>query len=220
MKNIFKIGAACAFGMSSFILVSGTPVKAAACVDNFLGLLSGNSPCTDSQGYEFSFIGSTGFNTTPTLGVGDQFAFQSSFGNFQYSLQAATAYTTTPGTYSISYKVKAPTGKLLSQLTSGLQSSDNTATGTWTIEGTQGKAETTLTAPLTATGGVYNYAPKLSEDTFTATLVVTSGNISTVGSMLKPAPIPSEVPGPLPIIGAGAAFGFSRKIRRRIQASA
>ncbi|MCX5955057.1 MAG: hypothetical protein NTW51_01305 [Cyanobacteria bacterium] len=220
MKNIFKIGAACALGMSSFILASGTPVKAAACVDNLLGLLSTNNPCTDSQGYEFTFINSTGFNTSTTLGVGDQFAFQSAFGNFQYSLQAATAYTTTPGTYTLSYKVKAPTGKLLSQLTSGLQSTDNTASGSWTIVGTQGQAQTTLAAPLTATGGVYNYAPKLSEDTFTATLVVNSGNISTVGSMLKSAPKLSEVPGPLPIIGAGAAFGFSRKIRRRIQASA
>jgi hypothetical protein len=27
----------------------------------------------------------------------------------------------------------------------------------------------------------------------------------------------SKVPGPLPLLGAGAAFGFSRRIRRRIQ---
>ena len=30
----------------------------------------------------------------------------------------------------------------------------------------------------------------------------------------------SPVPGPLPILGVGAAFGWSRKIRRRIKASA
>ena len=30
----------------------------------------------------------------------------------------------------------------------------------------------------------------------------------------------SAVPGPLPILGAGAAFGFSRKLRSRIKASA
>jgi hypothetical protein len=29
----------------------------------------------------------------------------------------------------------------------------------------------------------------------------------------------AEVPGPLPVLGAGAAFGFSRKLRRRISAS-
>ena len=28
-----------------------------------------------------------------------------------------------------------------------------------------------------------------------------------------------QVPGPLPILGAGTAFGFSRKLRRRIKAA-
>lgn len=27
----------------------------------------------------------------------------------------------------------------------------------------------------------------------------------------------NPVPGPLPVLGAGAAFGFSRRLRRRIQ---
>jgi hypothetical protein len=31
--------------------------------------------------------------------------------------------------------------------------------------------------------------------------------------------INNPVPGPLPILGAGAAFGFSRRLRRRINAS-
>lgn len=31
---------------------------------------------------------------------------------------------------------------------------------------------------------------------------------------------PDAVPGPLPILGAGAAFGFSRKLRRRVQQAA
>jgi hypothetical protein len=34
------------------------------------------------------------------------------------------------------------------------------------------------------------------------------------------APIPAGVPAPLPLIGAGAAFGFSRRLRRRIKTSA
>jgi hypothetical protein len=33
------------------------------------------------------------------------------------------------------------------------------------------------------------------------------------------APSPEHVPGPLPVLGAGAAFGFSRRLRRRISAS-
>jgi hypothetical protein len=31
---------------------------------------------------------------------------------------------------------------------------------------------------------------------------------------------PSEVPGPLPLLGAGAAFGFSRKLRNRVKLAA
>ena len=33
-------------------------------------------------------------------------------------------------------------------------------------------------------------------------------------------PLPTSVPGPLPIFGAAAAFGFSRKLRKRIKSSA
>lgn len=32
--------------------------------------------------------------------------------------------------------------------------------------------------------------------------------------------LPAATPGPLPLLGAGAAFGFSRKLRRRIQSTA
>jgi hypothetical protein len=31
---------------------------------------------------------------------------------------------------------------------------------------------------------------------------------------------PTSVPGPLPIVGAAAAFSFSRKLRNRLRASA
>lgn len=38
-------------------------------------------------------------------------------------------------------------------------------------------------------------------------------------SSLEPAPA-SSVPGPLPLLGAGAAFGWSRRLRRRVMSSA
>jgi len=49
---------------------------------------------------------------------------------------------------------------------------------------------------------------------FTGTVSVTSGRIDTITDSLN------QTPGPLPILGAGAAFGFSRKLRNRIKASA
>jgi hypothetical protein len=67
------------------------------------------------------------------------------------------------------------------------------------------------------------------------TPLVTSTKVSTVFSSTAPGtitsfkveftpgapvPPPSLVPGPLPLLGAGAAFGFSRRLRRRINTSA
>lgn len=45
-----------------------------------------------------------------------------------------------------------------------------------------------------------------------------SGDPATIGA--AGGNFTSKVPGPLPILGAGAAFGFSRKLRNRIKASA
>jgi hypothetical protein len=47
-----------------------------------------------------------------------------------------------------------------------------------------------------------------------------SGNIGNFVITLTPgSPVANNVPGPLPILGAGAAFGFSRRMRRRINTS-
>jgi hypothetical protein len=46
------------------------------------------------------------------------------------------------------------------------------------------------------------------------------GNIGNFVVTLTPgSPVANNVPGPLPILGAGAAFGFSRRMRRRINTS-
>ena len=59
---------------------------------------------------------------------------------------------------------------------------------------------------------------------FTNTLVVTAGGATVLDNTLVQEGVgggdPEEVPGPLPLLGAGAAFGFSRRIRNRIKAAA
>jgi hypothetical protein len=45
----------------------------------------------------------------------------------------------------------------------------------------------------------------------------TSGGLSIAQQSDPP---PSAVPGPLPLFGAASAFGFSRKLRRRLRAAA
>ncbi len=52
--------------------------------------------------------------------------------------------------------------------------------------------------------------------------VVNEGNVSIVNRMVGygvASVTENEVPGPLPILGVGAAFGYSRKLRKRIKSS-
>jgi len=55
-------------------------------------------------------------------------------------------------------------------------------------------------------------------DTYTST----NGNsqITGITNSFTTAPQTSKVPGPLPLLGAGAAFGFSRKLRNRVKLAA
>ena len=68
----------------------------------------------------------------------------------------------------------------------------------------------------------YNYpTPSLRSETFTASMSVTSGQMNQFStSTLWEPPVTTPTPGPLPLLGAGAAFGFSRKLRSRIKLSA
>jgi hypothetical protein len=43
---------------------------------------------------------------------------------------------------------------------------------------------------------------------------------ATFGGGVSIAQLPQPVPGPLPLLGAASAFGFSRKLRRRLRAAA
>jgi hypothetical protein len=58
---------------------------------------------------------------------------------------------------------------------------------------------------LPANSNVYDYSFQTNE----------SGTYAT--ATLAPPPPPAGVPGPLPLFGAAAAFGLSRRLRRRIQ---
>jgi hypothetical protein len=89
------------------------------------------------------------------------------------------------------------------------------------VNGANGIAGSTFATP-TANNGNKVYSPKIASDSFTSTLTVTNGVIQSVTSTVNvvDAPTPSEVPGPLPLLGAGAAFGFSRQLRQRVKLAA
>jgi hypothetical protein len=85
------------------------------------------------------------------------------------------------------------------------------------LVGSDGNAQSTVT-DSSAIGGEQTYVTPLSSDTFTATLNVTGGQIQNITTNYEADAI-APVPGPLPILGAGAAFGLSRKLRQRIKAA-
>lgn len=102
------------------------------------------------------------------------------------------------------------------------------------------------TTSALAVAGLQNYfssTPTISS--YFASWIITSTNPNAFGNVTPPSPIPGTVPvpqpgtlsgqvfleytyttpdvtvpGPLPILGAGAAFGFSRKLRKRIRSTA
>ncbi len=207
---------------SKLALVAGLPLvlvatlgsgsaKAAACVDGSLTSLLSVS-CTTSEGFIFKL------NSFSSFGGADAFSFTSAgSGTFQYSLQGASAYTLTGNPYSIVYELTAPSGNLLKAFTTGGATSLDPSSATWVIAASPGPTASGTIAFTGQANGSATFSPQINFSTFTATLNVTTGNVSAVTSLVSS---DAPVPGPLPILGAGAAFGFSRKLRRRINQAA
>ncbi|MDM7954171.1 MAG: hypothetical protein QUV07_13285 [Cyanobium sp. CZS 25K] len=131
-----------------------------------------------------------------------------------------------PGIYSFSYKMEiipAAIGFREFALISASGSS-SALPGPNNFSVTLSAALPNAAGPVTAVfpGGpnpspTATFAPGVTEAIFTSTITVTGGVAQTFTNDLTQRIIGDPVPGPLPILGAGAAFGFSRKLRRRIK---
>jgi hypothetical protein len=96
-----------------------------------------------------------------------------------------------------------------------------TPTGTLTVNASAASTPAGLASANVNGGlGVEMYsASNITSDTFALNLNVTGGQVETVTTTLiqqQNIP-PATVPGPLPVLGAGAAFAFSRRLRNRIK---
>ena len=124
------------------------------------------------------------------------------------------------GNYTFNYKVAINTGtQEFASYNSGI-TSPNPNIGSYSITGTGTPPTVTAILP-SAQSPSSNYGPGVKMDTFFTTLIVDPGSyVTQINTTLRQRDMISEVPGPLPLLGAGAAFGFSRRIRSRIKASA
>jgi len=171
------------------------------------------TPCDTADQFTFTLV------PTPTFLPNDTLSVTSTATSFTLGLLSNATWG--PGTYAFKYSITAPPGKLLSNYSSSLTSSVSSTpggdVGAWDVNGANGIAGSTFSTP-TGSNGNKVYSPKISSDTFTSTLTVTKGVIQSVTSTVNVVDAPrSKVPGPLPLLGAGAAFGFSRRLRQRVK---
>jgi len=72
---------------------------------------------------------------------------------------------------------------------------------------------------LSTSGTVSASVPVLPSSPYFIKDVYSGSGINSFQNTVQTAAAPAAAPGPLPILGAGAAFRFSRKLRARVKAS-
>jgi len=219
VKRSLLLGIAAAAAATSPIFFQA-PAQAAACptTPNSLTFwLALSYPCTTPNNFEFTLASAPGFVGFDSLTISDTSS------SFTYSLTGDNPWST--GGRTLNYSITAPTGRKFNNFTSGLTSSIGSGAGadagSWAVDETaqSGNATGNFSTP-TGTNGNYVYSPKITGDTFAGALTVTSGFIQSVNSTINLEPDTVTTPAPLPLLGAGAAFGFSRKLRKRIKIAA
>ena len=191
--------------------------------------LAGTAHALDYTGSSMNFGPFQGLGLTDTWTVGDLqltgFAFDptstfSGLGAFPevqlaqvgdiYNFVFDPDSTATLGSGSLTYTVKALNGKILGSAETGWVGVNGIPTGTLSLsDGTN-----TVTAYSNASPSV----PPLALSGYTVDLTTTwdASGTSTFTTLQNNIAL---VPAPLPILGALAAFGWSRKLRRRVRAA-
>lgn len=216
VRNLHKIFLPALAGAG--VMGAATPSQAALCntytTIGDLAAASGAS-CTLSSGWTFTY------NPTTTLPLTTLFTFSGSASLTTLSLQGdPTPFT--PGTYNYNFTLSAPPTRNLTNYSASLTSSvSGSDAGTWgiTSAATGQQALGTYSSPNGVTANKpYNNTTTYS-DIFTGVLTVSGGQITQFTSSFSTAAPPAATPGPLPLLGASAAFAYSRRIRRRVLAA-
>jgi len=216
MKNAFKFGTSFLIATGIFGFAGSAPANAAACPAGSVEFqtLTLSFTCTQG-GFTFTLNSKGAFNPMDAISFSNPASDQ-----FNYTVQANTPWN--GGPYVLGYSVTAPTGQLLSMHTASLSSATIPKTsGNFAINSASGNTTATLTNN-NAIAGDATYATNVATENYTGTLTYTSGlGIQSIQSSYVTVPASTNgVPAPLPLLGAGAAFGFSRKLRRRIKLAA
>jgi len=196
-------------------IIAGGSAQAATSSCSLASLNTCNITLDNVQYSDFSFSGFTASNDD----VFNLEGYLSGAGAASLSF-SPNRVASTSGTFS--YKATLLSGLTFNEAQSNLTGS--------TLGG--GSRTTTLTSPgltgpaTTMSGSSVDvpFNPGLTSQTFTQTFnfsfAMAPDNLSAVGGSFNAIPASTPVPGPLPLMGAAAAFGFSRKLRARIRSAA
>jgi hypothetical protein len=219
MIKPLRFGATLLLTAGTFAVAGAAPVKAAACPGgstSFSVLPVPPAFTCEQGGFSITLNSRTGFADA------DGISFSNPLGAPAVTYTVNSNLDWTVGTYSLNYTITAPTAKLLSTFTNNSTTSDPAAANTWTVV-SQTSPQQTGTSTMLGGNGVLAFStltPNLFSETFIGTLNVTAGGVQSVNFRVNTSDPSSAVPGPLPVLGAAAAFGFSRKVRNRIKAAA
>ncbi len=184
-----------------------------------------NFTCTIDDKTYSNFTYSSVFNVSrqPTSGIdpSDQFAF-STIGlaglTHNLNVQSANSYMNT--VVSLAYTVTRVVPPNLFKRFSGNITGDNGTSWALSIAATNAGTSATTGYPTlgqSATTPTVNYNPNTISSTLTNTLIADQNGMGVTQLSNR---LTQAVPGPLPLLGAGAALAFSRKLRARTKLAA
>jgi hypothetical protein len=218
----FGLVLACTAGTT---LLVGNPVKAVDCTNDISTLqdLITAGSCT-RRGATLTYTPGSLVNIPTSSLLTINASPGPSANTFSFAIQGDPSPFTAPFNGSLGFTLAAPSGKHLVDYTSALSSALNGGanSGTNDLTGAAGTAAATYVPNNLSQGQTKSYANTTTiSDAFTIAYGVTQGGIQNFNQSFNFAqdPPPSTgVPGPLPLVGAGIAFGYSRKLRKRIAA--
>jgi hypothetical protein len=217
-KAFLAAGLLSGAALSSIVLAA--PANAADCVAGDVAsyqMLTGGE-CTSGDKTYSNFI-FTNLNSADTVTI--------SPGIPTHTIALSNSSGWGAGTYGLSYRVTIdPLAPYY--LRAYAASSSSSIFVPSLVSGTIGLTASAMpplsgTIPLnsgTTVPSFYTTPLTLKTDVFTTEVIVTDGFLTAFdNSIVQGINNTDRVPGPLPLLGAGAAFGFSRRIRNRIKAA-